>query len=475
MQGKAKAAGWLLGALLQWLSGCAAGAGAGAASYEALDCLAPVYGMMRGAATAVLASSPPAAAVQGLLRPAYSVLKTAAAAAAAASSAPSCTTTRSQVDPGMVGVETEAEAEAAAHEAAAVLGIAGLAEGAKRSAAGYADAAQLAGEAERTLVDACEAATAARGVGDAGQATPQVLQLRRDACSLAATLLGAAVRSPHLSATPGVAHCQASSLLHSALSLGPLSHAAAALLPPAQAAEQVRQQVSSALVQHAGSMARTLAEQYPLLDAASQQRVLQQVQAAAQQARQQYQQYSLATPANWLAAMDGAAVRQLLDRLFLCCCVLLAAAWQAAPQPAAAGAEAAAQRAQLAAGVLLALADLQFCRVVAAPQYGPLLTAVLAEVPGDPGAAASLAASLPCYAELAAACPMRGGQAAWLADGVAAAKVQLLMLALVPCCGTLSQVQKPRLVVHSCCFVLPMRCCEWPASLPASWHRAAQV
>ena len=395
------AACWLLSALLQWLGGWAPEE---PASCLALDCLAPAYIMLRGATVAALGRSQPAAAVAGLLRPAYAVLRTATGS-------------------GHAPLQTGLQA------AAAVLALGGLAEALLRSAGGYAEATQLAAEAEGSVLAACDAAAASAAT--AGSA------LLRDACSLAAAQLTAAVRRPHLLAAASLAQCQVQSLLLSTLSLAPLCQAADARLPPAQASLLLQRQAGCALGQHAGAMARGLAEQWPRLDGGTQRWLGAQVQAAARQAHQQYRQYSLSAPADWLAAVDGLAVRQLLDRLFMSCLVLLAAGWEAA---AAAGAAGGGQRAQQAAAVAGALADLQFCRV-SAPQYAVLLKAVLAEVPGDAAAAASLAACLPCYADLVAPCPARGGEAAWLADGVAAAKVQFLMNALVPCCGQLPQVR----------------------------------
>jgi hypothetical protein len=403
VQGRPLAACWLLSALLQWLGGWAPQE---PASCLALDCLAPAYSMLRGAATAALGRSQPAAVVAGLLRPAYAVLRT----ASGNSSGP-------------------ASQQTGAQAAAAVLALGGLAEALLRSAGGYAEAAQLAAEAEGRLLAACDAAAAA-SAASAGSA------LLRDACSLAAAQLAAALRRPHQLAAASLAQCQVQSLLHSALSLAPLCQAADARLPPAQASLLLQRQAGCALGQHAGAMARSLAEQWPRLDGGTQRWLGAQVQAAARQAHQQYRQYSLLAPADWLAAIDGLAVRQLLDRLFMSCLVLLAAGWEAA---AAAGAAGGQQRGQRAAVVAGALADLQFCRV-STPQYAVLLKAALAEVPGDAAAAASLAACLPCYADLAAPCPARGGQAAWLVDGVAAAKVQFLVNALVPCCDQLPQV-----------------------------------
>ena len=57
---------------------------------------------------------------------------------------------------------------------------------------------------------------------------------------------------------------------------------------------------------------------------------LQQVQVAARQAQAHYRQLALSASPAWLAGVDAAAVRQLLDRLFLACLALLLAAWQAA-------------------------------------------------------------------------------------------------------------------------------------------------
>ncbi len=442
LQGKAAAAGWLLGALLQWLSSSVL---AGAAAPAALDCLAPAYSLMRTAATSALTREGPAAAIHGLLQPAYSVLKTATAAAwtmpAGAAKQP----------------PTEPAAVAAAYAAAAVLGLAGLAEGLLRPASGYTEAAVLAAEAESGLVAACGAA--AERVKAAGKQQPaepehagaavrqvtgqaEAAQLLCDACSLAAAQLAAAVRRP--AATPGLARCQALSLLRSVLSLAPLCDAAAAQVPPAKASQQLRDQAGGALAHQAGTLARNLAEHLPLLPAREQQWVLQEVQVAALEAHRLYRRYSLETPAAWLAAVDSTALRQLLDRLFLSCLALLGAAWQTAPSHALR-----AQRAQLAAAVLVALADLQFCRV-ASPQHAALLTAVLAEAPSDAAGAAAVAASLPCYAELAAKCRARGGQPAWLVDGVTAAKVQLLMLALVPCVANLPQVKSVLQASNEC-------------------------
>ena len=377
--------------------------------------------MLRGTAMTALARAPPADAVAGLLRPAYSVLKHAAPAA------------RTPLD----GSSGSAEPATAA---AAVLCLGGLAEGLLRSAAGFPEAAQLADEAVFNLLAACDAVAAAAesAINAAAHAAlpARSLELLRDACSLAVAQLTAAVRPPQLVGAGGPARCQVQSLLHSAVSLAPLRDVAAALPPPSEAAARLQRHAASALAQQAGVLARSLADQMPALRSSARDWVLQHVAAAALAAHQQYRAYSLFTPSDWLASIDGTAVRQMLDRLFLACLVLLDAAWQDGSAP---GAAAQPQRAQRAATVLAALADLQFCRV-ASPQYAALLRAALAEVPGDGGAAASLAAALPCYAQLAAPLPARGGQPAWLADGVAAAKLQLLVHALVPCCATLPQV-----------------------------------
>jgi hypothetical protein len=363
--------------------------------------------MMRGVATAALGRSQPTAAVAGLLQPAYSVFKTAIEVHASDDAPP---------------LQQHSHVQAAA----AALAVGGMAEALLRSAAGFPDAAQLAAQAEASLVLACEAAAGAAE-------TTTGLPLLRDACALATAQLAAAVRRPAFLCAPGVARCQARSLLFSALCLGPLAHAAATGQPPAQASQLVRGQAGCALVQHAGSMAGALAAQFAGLDRSTQQWLLQQVVEAARQVHQQYRQYSMVPPLNWVAAVDAAAVRQLLDRLFLSCLALLAAAVRAAPPLPA-------QRAELAAVVAGTLADLQFCRPGSPPQYAALLHAVLADLPGDAAAAAALAARLPCYAELATPCASRDGQATWLVDGAAAAKAQFLMGVLAPCCPVLSQV-----------------------------------
>lgn len=281
------------------------------------------------------------------------------------------------------------------------------------------------------------------------------MALLLDACALSSAQLCAAVRRPQLAAAS--ARCQAHALFHSALSLAPLHKAATALLPPLQARALLRRQAGCTLVQQAASMASSLAALYPQLPGEEQRWLVQQVQVAARQAHALYRQLALSASPAWLAAVDAASVRQLLDKLFLACLALLVAAWQAAAAPtpahaaehsAAAPAPAdaqrhAAERAQLAAAVIGVLADLQFCRVGTA-QYAALLRAALAEAPSDPAAAASLTACLPCYADLAVQCPTHGGQAAWLIDAVSAAKVQLLFNALVPCCGMLPVVSGGR-------------------------------
>lgn len=422
------AACWLLASLLQWLGGWEP---AGQPACLALECLAPAYGMMRGVGVAALGRAPPPAAVVALLRPAYSVLKGAAAAAG--------------------GAPAGAVADGCVQAAAAVLALGGLAEALLRSAAGFADAAQLAAEVEGSLVAACEVAAAAALAAEAAADRPltapgtraaalpavphEWLALLRDACSLAGAQLGAAVQRPALVSSSALATCQAESLLGSALSLDPFRQAADAGVPPQQASRLLQSQAACSLAQHAAAMASGLAASYPRLDASWQGWLVRQVQVAAGQVCQHWRHLSLATSADWLAGLDVAASQQLLDRLFLSCLVLLCAAWEAGG-----GAQAApAGRAHLAADVAAALADLQFCRLNA-PQYAALLQGILPEVPGSGAAAARLVCSLPCYAEAAAPCPVRGGQPAWLADGALAAKAQFLFNALVPCCSALPQV-----------------------------------
>lgn len=406
------AACWLLSALIRWLGSATLSAGA---TCLALDSLAPAYGMLRDVATTALRHAAPPVAVAGLLRPAYLLLRGAVAVGASSAEHP---------------------AAALAQAATAVLALGGLAEALQRSAAGFPEAAQLAADAEAGLLATCNTAEAAAAPAPADHATGAALL--RDACSLAGAQLYAAVRRPGQAPSPSLAMCQAQSLLQSALELGPLLHAAKAGTPPAQASEQLRRQVSSALGQHSASLASGLAAQLPLLDSGAQRRLVQQVAAAGRQAHQRYRELVLTAPPDWLAGLDAAAVRPLLDRLFLACLALLAAAWDTAQAPAAAGA-AAGERAQLAASVAGVLADLQFCRLGAA-QYAALLRAVLPEVASDPAAAARLAACLPCYADLQAPCPGRGGAPAWLVDGVSTAKAQFLFAALVPCCAVLPQV-----------------------------------
>lgn len=412
LQGKPAAACRLLSALLQWLGDWAPAE----TGCLAVDCLAPAYGMMRGAATAVLGRTQPAAAVSGLLRPAYAVLKSAATAVAD--------------NAGGQVLQQPVVTQASV----ATLAAGGLVEALLRSAAGFPEAAALAAEAEACIVETCSAAAAAESLAESA--------LLRDACSLAAAQLVGAVRRPALLASPGIVRCQAQSLLHSALSLAPLCHAAEVQLPPSQASQLVQRQLGCGLVQHAGGMASGLSAQLGQMDAGMLQWVVQQVQAAARQAHQHYRGYSLVPPQGWLAAIDAAAVRLLLDKLFLTCLVLLVAALEAGPVPSAANAAPAATagRAQRAGAAAVVLADLQFCRLSFPPQYAVLLKAALAELPDNPAAAASLAACLPCYAELAGPCATRGRQAAWLVDGAAAAKVQFVMSVLTSCCPVLPRV-----------------------------------
>lgn len=414
MQGKPVAACWLLSALLRWLGTLEELDGS---SCLAVDFLAPAYGMMRGVGTAAINASQPGPAVAGLLQPSFAVLKTAIAAS------------QQQASSLLVAVPA----------ACAVLAVGGLCDALQRGAAGYSEASQLAAEAEAALLEACTAAAATEMAPQ-----PAAAALFRNACSLAATQLTAAVQSPRLLVAAAVARCQTWSLLHSALSLEPLHRAAAVQLPPAAASAALQRQLGCALMQHAGSLASSLAARYAALDGGTQRWLLEQVQAAARQAHQHYRHYSLSPPLAWLSAVDADAVRQILDRLFLSCLVLLAAALEALgrlqPAPSVAAATLQLQPAQLSALAARVLADLQFCRLSSPPQYAAVLKAALADLPGDAQAASSLASCLPCYAELAAPCATRGGEATWLVDGAGAAKVQFVMSLLVPCCNALSLV-----------------------------------
>lgn len=402
LQDATGAACQLLGALLHYLSLLADGDSA------TLAALVPLYGGMRAATAGALVAGA-ADAVPNMLQPAYSVLRGG--------------------DPGP---------QSAARQAATVLVLGGLMEGLLRGAGGYLDAQQLAGAAEGDLLGACAAAEAAGGGGGAVAGSSLCI----DACSLATMQLMQGARRPLM--TEMVFRCQALSLLQSALSLRPFCAEAAGGNSPEAASDLLRRQLQTGLGQHAAAVARGLADQYPTTaDPAMHSWLMQQLVAAAQQAYMQYAAYSVQTPAGWMQAVDGQALRQLLERVFLSAMLLLDATWRVAGSHQLGPAHPA--QALAAATMVGILANLQFCRVPM-EQYGTLLREALAVLPGDPEAAATVAGGLPQYAEVAGPCSARDGAPRWVADAVTAAKIQFVFTVLVTCCRQLPEVRSCGLV-----------------------------
>ncbi|KAF6263091.1 hypothetical protein COO60DRAFT_1492968 [Scenedesmus sp. NREL 46B-D3] len=161
------------------------------------------------------------------------------------------------------------------------------------------------------------------------------------------------------------------------------------------------------------------------------QQLLAALRRSAEQLAGSYSCYLQAVSGEVLQAVDAAAARQQLDRLFAVHAALLAAVWQ---QPAAVhvalgqqqrgAAEVAADPAAGPAGVsgdwhaavaaegLAALAALQFCQVQL-PSYVELLRSLVTAVAGSGTAAdAFLAAALPCYDALLR--PLLGQAGTWL-------------------------------------------------------------
>eukprot|EP00887_Chlorella_sp_A99_P000719 scaffold5.g719.t1 len=381
----------------------------------------------------------------GLRSVALGALGSGAAAGAAASLSPAYAVLRGAARP----------TSPLAQRAAAALALGGLAEGLLRSAAGFAEAQLLATEAEAALLAVCEVADAeappqaaagppplpAAAAAVDGSSSSSFLV---DACALATVQLAEGARRP--APTPAMRRCHARALLHGALSLQPFCGAAAAGQPPAAASKALRLQLDSALGQHVAGLARGLADGYPAASPAEQAWLLGQLVSTAQQTGDLYAAYSLNTPAEWMQAVDAAVLRQLLDRTFLCALALLDAAWRATARNAAlrpgcgldGGEPPHMAAATTAAGIAGVLADLQFCRL-RSETYSALLRGVLSALPGAPAGVAALAAHLPCYADLAAAVPARGGAPRWAIDGVAAAKVQFLFTLLGPCAGHLPE------------------------------------
>jgi hypothetical protein len=404
LTGAPDAACWVLAALLACLANLQLDDAGGAA----LEALAPLHPAVRGAAMAVLRASPaPERTLHAFLHPLYGVLRP---------------------------VLLAGDAQPAARRAAGLLAAGGLLEGLLHEAAALEAAGPLIAALERHLLQAAAEVTSG---------------LARDACALALVQCYQAGRR-QAGATLGSMRCMAGALLESGLSLRPLDEAtqagcgAGAQAAARAAAEALRRRAAGALGRHAAALAAAAAEQCRRLGGAEAALALQgQVEAAARRANEQYRRFALAGGA---AGLEQPALRQLLDRLFAAGVALMAAAWAAAPLPggllasipAADGPPRPAPPppAGLAAGVVAAAADLQFCRRPL-PLHADLLRAALRALPSDPTAAARLAAALPRYGDLEARAPGAGGAPAWLVDGVSAARAQLLLAALASCAAGL--------------------------------------
>ncbi|KAK9841030.1 hypothetical protein WJX81_006565 [Elliptochloris bilobata] len=346
--------------------------------------------------------------------------------------------------------------------AAATLAAGGLLEGAARGQAALPPSDAALSRLDHALTAACADAAAASArleilcpnyyPGDvhlqsrAGRADPAALaweeatgvRLWRAAAALA--ILEASQGCQRPPPTPGTLACMMGALLHDALSLDGLFAAAAAGAHPDAATTWLRSQAAGAWGRAAASLARVAAQQYRHVEPDAQQRTQQDLQVMAEAFHAAYRRYALLTAPAWLQAVDGGAVRQVLDRAFSSAVVLLGAFWAVAvarpgvlrnrPQPPSPD--------EVAVRALDCLAHLQFCRMRLSA-YSALLQAVLTAAAGSPMASLGLLTCVPCYEGLTQAGP--GGEPLWLADPVLGTRVQFLMAMLAPCLPQLPQAK----------------------------------
>ncbi|KAK9829437.1 hypothetical protein WJX72_005867 [[Myrmecia] bisecta] len=167
-----------------------------------------------------------------------------------------------------------------------------------------------------------------------------------------------------------------------------------------------------------------------------------------------YRDYALGTAPAWLGAVDSAAVRQVLDKVFMAAVLLLTSFWEAATAAPARQRDlhtrGSLQRSNesplLAVKILYTLAHLHFCRMRLSA-VSVLLKSVLAAVADDVQASEALLLRLPCYADCIAPSSVASGQATWAVDAVLATRVHFLMGMLVPCIACLPQGRAVELAI----------------------------
>ncbi|BDA43549.1 hypothetical protein COCOBI_04-5610 [Coccomyxa sp. Obi] len=260
--------------------------------------------------------------------------------------------------------------------------------------------------------------------------------LWRDASSLACMEAYQACRRPAPSS--GALHCILGTLLQSTLSLAGLFEAASSGQPPAVASAWLQRHLAGALMSGAATCSRVVAEQYVAAESHEQQAAQLAVHRFAVAFHDQYREYALRTPQSWLEAVDGGAVRQVLDKVFMCAVLLMSTFWDAAGKREDRLAEGQSRMApeEIAVRLLDVLGHLQFCRLRLSV-YSLLLQALLSATARSTQACQGLLLCLPSYAYLVG--PAVNGAPVWEADSVLASRMQFLMSMLGPCIPRLTQ------------------------------------
>lgn len=318
-------------------------------------------------------------------------------------------------------------------QAASLLCLTGMFEGVLRSGSRLMSLSRLISDVDRDIHTALHSYSVYHSSRDGFNSGEPLF---RDACSLALVQLWQTVRRPLPSADTLL--CQTASLCHGALSLNALVAGAAAGKNQEQGMlinQYLGRLIKSALFTQAPALANSIAEQCHAVSRDVRMLVCQHVVDCARATHDSYRRYLIDTPAQWVAAVDGSAVRLVLDRNFATCFLLLGAVWSADR-----GTQPSAMSPQLAVHVLTVASDLQFCRSQS-NQYTQILTEALSVLPDNGAAAAAVAGYLPCHADVAQQAAGPSGQWVWEGDTVIAAKVQFLFTALTPCISFLPQVR----------------------------------
>eukprot|EP00884_Botryococcus_braunii_P014432 jgi/Botrbrau1/22990/Bobra.0030s0054.1 len=329
-------------------------------------------------------------------------------------------------------------------QAASVCSAGGLLEGVSHgsSSLGTADPAVLL--LDNLVLESCENAAAAvrdaaapMAQGSCAEDIERIL-LWRDAAGYACCQVFLACHRPR--PTSGTLACLRGALLHGALSLRGVFSAAQSERTAAEAGAWLNRHLQGTLTASAPQLTRSIAEQYRSAGPGPQQETQLDLQEMARHFHEGYQSYVLLTPRNWVQAMDGAAMQQMLDKIFLAAILLLATMWEVASVHRASVSNPAKPRlvapdaALVAFRILNTLSFLQLCRMRLTSYY-MLLHSVLETAASAPEACVDLLLSMPSYAALIA--PVQDGRPAWLADTVLMTRMQFMMSVMAPCVGNL--------------------------------------